>query len=208
MLKGTLGIVAVIVLALIAAVLSWSTVLAIADEGDWKTIKLSPWAQVDVERVFYKKLHNDAFFIHVRVKNLTEHTVVIDVNNRYSVFYPNQWVESKVPRRDSIDERRMNQANTAPWEKFKLEFDLPGSTRIAAGKAFDYFISFNGGSWNGIQQSKLPYIIMVMDGHLTLTDGKTVELIKRDQNDLNGTEVPFRAPVRWATVPASAKVFE
>jgi hypothetical protein len=200
--------VTAMIFALITAVSSWSPVLAIEEEADWKTIRRSAWVQVDVEKVFYKKLHSDAFFIHVRVKNDSRQTVVISLNNRFSVFYPNQWAESNGPRRGVVDEERMNQADIVPWEKFKLEFDLPGSTRIAAGKTFDYFISFNRGSWTSIQQSKLPYIIMVMDGHLTLTDGKTVELIKRDQNDLNGTEVPFKAPVRWATVPASAKVFD
>ncbi len=56
------------------------------------------------------------------------------------------------------------------------------------------------------QHLKLPYVIIVMDGNMALTDGKSVESLQREQADSTHGEVPITTPILLSVIPKSANV--
>lgn len=182
----------------------------------WKIIAKNAWAQVSTERAAYKSATSKRFFMHVNIKNATTKPIGFQCGDRFQVFYPNQWVESQIARRQIISEMRHNQnALTANECKqiIRSFHDVGNKTgsetmiKLAPGASYEYFISFNSGEYEQLQKrSKFPYAIIVMDGRMGLTDGKQVSTLRRDNNDFVMGEVPLETPVQLRTMPPSANV--
>ena len=181
---------------------------------NWKTVTKVPWATVQVERKLYRKTGSDRFFVHVSLTNTSGGAVAFDKAQRTSVFYPNQWAESQTTTRLMVNECRpaqnpLTKSQTAGLIELMNKPKI-GTTNplviIKPGDVYEYFISFNSGTRSAIEQTKSPYVILVMDGNMALTDGKLVEQLKRAQADSVRCEVPIRTPIVLSTVPASANV--
>jgi hypothetical protein len=181
---------------------------------NWKTVTKLPWATVQVERKLYRKNGSDRFFVHVNLTNTSSHAVAFDKTERTSVFYPNQWAESQTTTRQMVNECRPVQNPLTESQTGRL-IELMNAPKIATksslvtikpGEVYEYFISFNSGTRSAIEHTKSPYIILVMDGNMALTDGKSVKQLKRDQADSVRCEVPIRTPIVFSLIPDSANV--
>lgn len=175
----------------------------------WKTIAKSSWAEVAAERALYRARTGKNFYIHVRIKNLIDRPIGLEAGDRFKMFFPNQWAESLIPRRQVISETRRNQDELSSDEKSKL-INMFKSTatgkemiKIPALKAYEYFISFNGGGYDQLEKAKCAYVIIVMDGRIGLTDGKEVTTVRRPMNDSLIGEVPVKTPVSFRWLPSS-----
>lgn len=176
---------------------------------NWKTVARSTWAKVAVERKLYRKEGSDRFFVHVKIFNISNHLIAFDTTK--NVFYPNQWVESKEPIRQTVDERRCIQKPLSEAETKYLLDSANGHNQspmimIKAGEYYEYFISFNSGNYNAVLQTKFPYLILVMDGNIPITDGKSVQRLSRGQQDMSQAEVPIATPISLSALPKSANV--
>ncbi|MBS2006522.1 MAG: hypothetical protein JST01_05750 [Cyanobacteria bacterium SZAS TMP-1] len=175
----------------------------------WKVVAQSAWARVSTERAIYKSNRaapNDHCLVHVKVENVSGKTIGFEHPKRASVFYPNQWAESEVARRRIISEMRSIQDEISAGEKAKLLTRWDSLTKIAPGKSFEYFITFNGGNHLRMEESRANYVIIVMDGHIAFSDGKEVQLVYRSMQDSLKGEVPLHTPVRARTLPEKANI--
>ena len=178
------------------------------EKSTWKIVAEGKWARVSTERKLYRraeKADNEHFFVHVKIENTSGKTIGFDHPKRANVFYPNQWAESSIPRRMAISEMRAIQDEISAAERKKLLAN-DKLEQIAAGKTFDYFITFNAGTYKQIEELKCPYMILVMDGHVALTDGKDIEVVCRPMQDSNRAEVPLATPVKIERLPKDAKI--
>ncbi|MBL8082499.1 MAG: hypothetical protein JNN26_07805 [Candidatus Obscuribacter sp.] len=184
--------------------------------GQWKEVARCPCATVVVERALYRKEGSKDFFVHVRIENLLKRPIGFLAGDRYQVFYPNQWADSELPRRQVISEMRRLQKELSTVERQKLlsifasgvrEARSNHLVRIPAGNDFDYFISFNAGGRDRVEAVKLPYLIVVMDGAMDFCDGKDLYRASREMNDSNNGEVALLTPVKLRVMPADAVLF-
>jgi len=178
------------------------------ENSTWKTIAEGKWAKVSTERKLYRraeKADNEHFFVHIKIENTSGKSIGFDHPKRANVFYPNQWAESTIPRRMAISEMRAIQDQISDSERKKLLANEK-LEKIAAGKTFDYFITFNAGTYKKIEELKCPYMILVMDGHVALTDGKDVEVVCRPMQDSSKAEVPLATPVKIEVLAKDARV--
>jgi len=184
--------------------------------GQWKEVARCPCATVAVERALYRKEGSKDFFVHVRIENLLKRPIGFLAGDRYQVFYPNQWADSELPRRQVISEMRRLQKELSAVERQKLLFIFASGVRearsnhlvrIPAGSDFDYFISFNAGGRDRVEAVKLPYLIVVMDGAMDFCDGKDLYRASREMNDSNNGEVALLTPVKLRVMPADAVLF-
>jgi hypothetical protein len=193
------------------------------ETNPWKIIATSGWAQVSAERAAYKSPTRKPFFVHVKIQNLSTRTVGFECTDRFQLFYPNQWAESQIPRRQVISEMRQNQAAFTPDEVsalIKLFHDTDGKTnvrlvnatekkamiKLSPGASYDYYLSFNAGGFEQLEKVKLPYAIIVMDGRIGLTDGNKVDTVRRNMNDSILGEIPLETPVQLRTIAPSANI--
>ncbi len=184
--------------------------------GQWKEVARCPCATVAVERALYRKDGSKDFFVHVRIENLLKRPIGFLAGDRYQVFYPNQWADSELPRRQVISEMRRLQKELSTAERQKLlalftSGPKPvGSNRrvkILPGNSSDYYISFNAGGRDRVEAVKLPYLIVVMDGAMDFCDGKDLYRASREMNDSNNGEVALLTPVKLRVMPADAVLF-
>lgn len=184
--------------------------------GQWKEVARSSFASAAVERALYRKEGSSDFFVHVRIENLLKRQIGFVACDRYQIFYPNQWADSELPRRQVISEMRRLQKELSPGQRQKLlAFFNPGAesagtgrpVRILPGKTYDYFVSFNAGGRERVEAAKLPYLIVVMDGSMDFCDGKEIYRASRPLNDSNNWEVALPTPVKLKELPAGAVLF-
>ncbi|MBI5173991.1 MAG: hypothetical protein HY986_14005 [Candidatus Melainabacteria bacterium] len=184
--------------------------------GQWKEVARCAWATVSVERALYRKEGSKDFFVHVRIDNLLKRPIGFVAGDRYQVFYPNQWAESELPRRQVISEMRRLQKELSTVERQKLlalfasGAKAAGSNRqvrILPGNSSDYYVSFNAGGRERVEAVKLPYLIVVMDGVIDFSDGKELYRASREMNDSNHGEVALLTPVKLKDMPADALIF-
>lgn len=183
--------------------------------GQWREVARSSCAAVMVERALYRKEGSPDFFLHVRIENLLKRQIGFVAGDRYQIFYPNQWAESEVPRRQVISEMRRLQTELSPAQRQKLlALFAPGAegsgagrpVRIMPGKTYDYFVSFNAGGRERVEAVKLPYLLVVMDGSMDFCDGKEIYRASRPMNDSSYGEVALATPVKLKDMPLGAKL--
>lgn len=201
------------------------TIKVAKESNPWKIIASAPWVQVATERRIYKVTGSQRFFVHVRIDNRSDKTLGFDCSNRFLVFYPNQWAESAIARRQVISEMRRNQNELTELERrnlieiyrdtsqktgAKLDIEKGGKKQImvklARQSSYDYYISFNSGDYEKPEAVKLAYMIVVMDGRMGFTDGKDVQVVRRDMNDSIMGEVPLATPVKVSAAAPQANI--
>jgi hypothetical protein len=181
---------------------------------NWKTVARSELAKVAVERRLYRKEGSDRLFAHVFIYNLINHPIGFDVKTRMNLFYPNQWCESNEPTRQLIDEMRPKQSPLSEKTKEDLlaEMKNPGKTTtlilVKPKDYYEYFIALNSGKPKLLEHSKFSNLILVMDGNMAVTDGKSVETLNRSPHDMNKAEVPIPSPITPSVMASGAPVFE
>jgi hypothetical protein len=80
-------------------------------------------------------------------------------------------------------------------------------TLVSPYQSVDYYRDFNASTRADVEaQSRgARYVLLVMDGHVDLTDGTTVDRILPLADDA-AREVAIAVPVEWKEIPPSAKV--
>lgn len=195
------------------------------EKSPWKLMAGSPWAKVSAERAAYKAAGSKQFYMHVRIENLTDKVLGFECTDRYHVFYPNQWAESQIPRRQVISEMRRNPIKLTADEvkgivtlfnavattgkactRLVNAADKRAMIKIMPHSTCDYFIAFIGGNHAELEKVELPYAIVVMDGRISLTDGKNVQSVGRPQDDSMMGEIPLETPLLLRPLPSNAVI--
>jgi hypothetical protein len=181
-----------------------------ATVSTWTTIARGALAEVSVERVLYEEPGEPHFFVRVRVMNLGDHEIAVDLRRYHEVFYPNQWGASRNPHREEIDERRMmpeGPLDAAGAQAIREAYRGGGLTSVPPRSALEYYRDFNASGRNAVdEQSRgYPYLLVVIDGQLRVTDGTVAERIDAPSASAP-REVTCPTPVRWERVPRGAIV--
>jgi hypothetical protein len=180
--------------------------------GQWHRLATGELAAVDVERTPYEKEGQRHFFIHVRITNLANRRVGIDLSNYWKVIYPNQWGMEDADHRTLIDERRMvyKDLDEAAREALVAAFRAGGLTVIPPGKSIDYYREFNASGRADVdrQTKQGKYLIVSLDGVLRLTDGKAVEQVSCawGRKTEAETDVVIPTAIPWRAIPSVGRI--
>ena len=179
------------------------------DRNRWAVVGQSHGAAAYVERTLYEKLGEPHFFVHVRVVNLTDAPIGIDLGRYSEVFYANQWGPSTAPHRGAVDEIRgpMPPLDDVARAKLTRSFQLDGLAVAPAHGSVDYYRDFNASTRADVeaQTRGFRYVLLVMDGGLDVTDGTGVDRILPPADDA-AREVAIDMPVPWKEIPPRARV--
>lgn len=205
-----------LILSSVLALTSFTAARAVEPKDDsWKSVAANDLAEVSVQKSLYEKPESQRFFVRVRIHNKANKEIGFDVKKSSSVFYVNQFVENDSPTREAVDEMRMMPQALSSEQKDRLNamFADNGSetfVHVAPGKDFEYFVAFLGpeDSFSQLRKSNAKYAILVVDGHMHVTDGTNVQRLERGSSDTAGGEVPVSLPPHWLKIPAGAKVID
>jgi hypothetical protein len=187
-----------------------------ADTDKWFVVAKGKLAEVSVERVLYESAPTEYFLIHIRVANQTDRPLGIDLREKWSAVYANQWgYDSQV--RGSMDERRIIRKSLTHKEQaqLKAEFANGKLTSIPAKQSVDYFEIFSASSAQDVKTTPQDkYLIIALDGEQRITDGKTVEQLLLEwehglgpaKHGENHRLLVIPTPVPWEALPAKAHV--
>lgn len=88
----------------------------------------------------------------------------------------------------------------------------PGKTTtlvtVKPRELYEYFVSLNSGKPELLEHSKYSNLILVMDGNMLVTDGKSVETLNRSRHDMNKAEVPIPFPITPSVMGKGSVAFE
>jgi hypothetical protein len=198
--------------------LSSSTVAFAGGEaaGSWKKVTANDLAEITVEQSLYQKPDSPLFYVRVRIHNKTDKEIGFDATKSSSVFYVNQFVENDEPTRMTVDEMRMVPQAISDQQKDRLNATFADKSapdtfvHLAPGKDFEYFVAFMGPDdpLGQLQKSKAKYAVLVVDGHMNITDGNNVQRLERGPMDIVGGEVPVSLPPKWEQIPAGSKIID
>jgi hypothetical protein len=185
-----------------------------ADANSWFVVAKGKLAEVAVERALYESAPADPFLIHMRVTNLTDRQLGIDLRDRWSAIYPNLWGYQPRRERGNIDEIRIIHKSLTNKEKAQLKgaFAAGKLTSIPAKQSVDYFQIFNSSSAQDVKnEAQDKYLMISLGGEQLITDGKTVEQLSLERKygpkpGPDQTSLTIPTPVPWKALPAEARV--
>jgi hypothetical protein len=164
---------------------------------------------VTVERALFERSGAPHFYLHVRVTNVSDHPIGVDLRALHEVFYPNQWGASNERHRTVIDERRLSVPPLDAGAQTTLLEDYRAGrlTAAAAGAPLDYYVEFNASGRADVekQASGYRFVLVAMDGRLRVADGSMALQLGPPAAD-EGRDCAIDAPVAWRAVPAGAVV--
>lgn len=184
-------------------------------DDKWHQVFQGRLAKAEVERRLYERGKDEDCLIAVRLTNLANRAVGVDLRKFWNVIYPNSWGFSKTPALGVVDEERIIREPMSAADKKKLMLDYSENrlTTLLPKRPVTYFRKFTVG-YNirkQIDSDSDAYLIVGLDGALQLTDGQTTEEIMFQQNDGVADArrwVAIRLPVHWRTVSQNSFVVE
>ena len=151
----------------------------------------------------------------VRITNMANRLVGVDLRKFWNVTYPNSWGFSKTPAPGLVDEERTirEPMSAADEKKLKLDYSEKRLTTITPHRSITYFRGFTIGRniRKEIDSAGNQYLIIGLDGTLQLADGRTTEeMIFPVSDEATGGArwVLIRLPATWQTVPPNSLVVE
>jgi len=184
-------------------------------DDKWHTVFEGRLAKVEVDRTIYERRKDEGCFIAVRITNLSNHGVGVDLRKFWNVIYPNSRGFSKTPAPELVDEERMIREPMSSADKKKLMLDYADNrlTTILPHRSIVYFRGFTFGHnlRKEIDSAGYEYLIIGLDGALQMTDGFILEEVIFPMNDgaaESARWVAIRLPAIWQTVPNNSLVVE
>jgi hypothetical protein len=187
---------------LIATVLcAIAYVVQCADEKDnnWRLVGSNKLISVSAERVLYEHESKKSFCIHVRITNVSQKDIGVDLRDYWTTLYPNQWGVQDRATRQIIDEESMirHEPDAAKKAELTAAFEKKQLTVIPAGTSTDYYREFNA---SGLPAAKAgEFLIISLDGQILSTDGKGVEDFQR--KNAGDWDLIIKGPLEWRVIP-------
>jgi len=184
-------------------------------ESAWHQVFQGRLAKVEVSRTLYERGKDEDCFIAVRVMNLSNRAVGVDLRKFWKVIYPNSRGFSKVPAPELVDEEWTIREPISAADKKKLILDYSNHrlTTVMPHRSLTYFRGFTFGRnvRKEIESGGNQYLIVGLAGALEMTDGQTTEEIIFPTNDgmaESARWVAIRLPAIWERIPQDSLVVE
>ncbi|MGO9113280.1 MAG: hypothetical protein ACLP9L_28955 [Thermoguttaceae bacterium] len=182
--------------------------------GEWHMLGNTELASIKVEKVLYEAAGNPHFFIHVRVTNVTDRAVGVDLkgNVQWTAVYPKMAVKLDTDGRGKIRESRIQHEPLDEHARATLRADFAAGklTTIPAGKSADYYRELINNNRAYVDKLRGKYLIISLDGEQLLTDGAKVEQFNLEWRHGSGdharTDLVIPSPVPWNTIPAHGRI--
>ncbi len=180
----------------------------------WHMICAADMATVEVEKALYDRAGDGYFFIHVRIRNTTDHVIAVQLRNGTNVIYPNQWGALMQDHRSVIDEMRLIHAPFDDAQRAGLikDFKSKQMAAIEAGGTIDYYRAFNASGRSDVENrtAKSPYMFISLDGVLNFSDGVAAEQIScaREGAGSAATDLILSTPIVWKRIPVGGRVID
>jgi hypothetical protein len=181
----------------------------------WYQVFQGRLTKVEVSRTLYERGKGNDCFIAVRITNVTNRPVGVDLRKFWNVIYPNSWGSSSTPAPELVDEERWIREPISEENEKRLILDYADHclTTIKPHRSLTYFRGFTFGRniREEIESEANQYLIVGLDGVLEMTDGQTTEEVLFGANDGRAESarwIAIRLPAIWETVPPDSLVVE
>lgn len=197
----------------VAGLARTNSTASIVNENKWHQVFRGRLAQVEVDETLYERRRDEDCLIAVRVTNVTDRPIGVDLRKYWNVIYPNSWGFSKTPAPELVDEERMIREPISPKDKSKLQHDFESNrlTAIMPKASINYFRGFSIGRniRKEIDTSGNLFLIVGLEGTLRITDGQSIEEAIFPANEDNSARwLPVHLPATWQTVPTDSLVVD
>ena len=181
----------------------------------WHQVFQGHLAKVEVDRTLYERRKDEDCFIAVRVTNVMNRSIGVDLRKFWNVIYPNSWGSSNTPAPELVDEERWIREPISEEDKKRLMQDYSNRrlTTIMPHRSITYFRGFTFGRSirKEIDSAADQYLIVGLDGVLEMTDGRTTAEVIFPMNDAaaeRGRWLAIQRPASWQAVPQDSLVVE
>ena len=172
----------------------------------WRLWKSGQLIAIQTDDQLFRSTDGD-FYVHVRVQNISQEDVGVDLKRPYRLVFPNQWTANETGRRVLVDERRL------PWKALTQaqraglveDFQSARLARLGPREVLEYFVRFNGiGGAAAVDLRQENFLVVSLDGGIWATDGKRTEALGRTEAESTETDRTWPLPVPWKPLPSNA----
>ncbi len=171
---------------------------------------ISPVGMITVctEKAIYHSETYENFLMKFLIVNESDKTVGVDLSNYWNVIYPNQWGIYPNPFREVINEQRLVPDTVNYKTDLIKKFKEKSLTMIEPHDTVAYYREWNGSGEKINKLTKNEYLIIMVDGQLTATDGAQTQQIILFLTAEHLRAVVFNYPVIVKNVPNKAIIIK
>jgi hypothetical protein len=161
---------------------------------------------VEVENALFEASGHPHFYVHLRLVNLSNRAIGVDLRTPLQTAFPNQWGGSDQPSRQTIDERVpvVRRLDPATQNALRAAFRGRALRSIAPHASIDYYAVFNASTRSDVDAQARRYVLVTIRGELRATDGTRVEQLALDESLSREPDLVVSTPIRWSRIPASS----
>lgn len=176
---------------------------------EFQTLYDNGFISVTAEKALFETAKSKHFFIHYRIKNLSENNIGVYTDAYFGLFYPNQWgIETKAER-GIVDERRIipMALNDSIINFIETKYKNGQLTLIQPDSTYDYYRDFNASKKKDVQLKSGEFMFVSMDGQLLITNGSRIEHAHFDDRFFQTSSIFLPYPLIWKTIPTNSIIF-
>jgi hypothetical protein len=165
-------------------------------------------ASVAIEPNLFQIDPSPRLFMGIRISNLTDQTIGVDLTRPFDIIYPNQIGLSSKDHREIVDERRLiigDAPDGALRRVILADFHNHRLAEIQPKASLVYYREFFGGDRTNhklaheVGELSGSFLVMALDGRLLLTNGQAV-VYHRFTMDADERVVAFALLPCWHTL--------
>jgi hypothetical protein len=159
------------------------------------------------QRVYTLAAHPDRCGVLLTLTNLTARRIGVDLRSYWEAIYPSQWVLSRGPQRDLIEEtvRPLSTLTAADSQALNRAFQAGQLTMLAPHGSMAVFTLFNGRCPPLRTAPDVRYLILPMVGALRSADGMTVAELRLTEEAPRVRDLVLRLPAVRRSLPPGVR---
>lgn len=157
-----------------------------------------------VEKAIYRYSNEENLFLKFKLQNNSNKLVGVDLTQYQKIIFPNQWGFYPQPFRTTIDEERLILSKIDDSTDFIIKIKNNSLTLVKLNDFFEYYVEFNCNEEKIKKMDKNSFLIISLDGQITLTDGEQIEYITTNSKSEDERTVIFNYPIITKTIPENS----
>ncbi|MEN9303715.1 MAG: hypothetical protein RL264_2144 [Bacteroidota bacterium] len=185
--------------------LNMNTVQMINNDSMQNTLVFSGnIASLYIEKAIYRSSNEENLFLKFKLQNNSNKLVGLDLTQHQKIIFPNQWGFYPQPFRTTIDEERLILNKIEDSTDFVKKIKTNSLTLVQLNDVIEFYVEFNCNEEKIKKMDKNSFLIISLDGQITVTDGEQIEYMTTNSKSEAERTLIFNYPIISKTIPENS----
>jgi hypothetical protein len=161
-------------------------------------------ASLYIEKAIYRSSNEENLFLKFKLQNNSNKLVGLDLTQHQKIIFPNQWGFYPQPFRTTIDEERLILNKIEDSTDFVKKIKTNSLTLVQLNDVIEFYVEFNCNEEKIKKMDKNSFLIISLDGQITVTDGEQIEYMTTNSKSEAERTLIFNYPIISKTIPENS----